>query len=141
MGSDNDGDGVDEDDANAGCDGEIPVPPSALIADTDVSMDELLDLLASRERRVILKHLAEMDGVSSTLTEVVDVLVDFREDESGRRPSLDQMEGTFLHVHLPKFEETGIAEYDERSEELRYHVDQRLEAWLTLVEHAHDAEQ
>ena len=141
MGSDDTEDGDDEGRTEGGDESSLPDAPSNLLDSTDLSMDEMLDILASQERREILHTLSNMDEETISFDEVVRVLVDFREEESGRRPSFDQMQGTLLHVHLPKFEETGIIEYDERSEQLRYRGDSRLEAWLKLVEDAQAAEE
>ncbi|WP_254810077.1 DUF7344 domain-containing protein [Natronosalvus amylolyticus] len=97
---------------------------------TTPSLDTVFDILADRRRRFVLYHLYDaVDGVS-TVEELVD-FVAVHEPDAG--PSKDEIQVALYHIHLPKLEEAGVIEHDQRSETVRYWTHPSLEEWL---EHA-----
>ena len=126
-----------------------------LRSDATPSLDLVFDLLSNSRRRYALYYLNEQtDGVATieSLTEnviAIERMTDDEEttsnaqpvsehdhdDESAERQASIRME--LQHVHLPKLEDAGILEHDERSETVRYWSQPSVEEWL---EHAHHKE-
>ncbi len=76
---------------------------------TSAEVDQLFDLLRDPYRRLVLARLQQHGRVS-----VERILNERRRgDESAR-----DLEVSLYHVHLPKLEDTGLIEYDERSGEI-----------------------
>ena len=75
--------------------------------------DELLQLLCHRHRRQILRFL----DTQPTNTATVDELVEHVDSQSGETSLSTEMH----HVHLPKLADSGLIEWDSRSETVRYY--------------------
>lgn len=113
-----------------------------LVAETTPSLDLVFDLLSNRRRRYALYLLYEQaDGVA-TIEEVTDhvTYLENRKTESGpadesatQRKREIQVE--LQHVHLPKLEDAGVLEIDQRSETIRYWTQPTLEEWLEHAQH------
>lgn len=101
--------------------------------DAQLSMDAVLELLADRRRRELLERLFSQPSETTTIDELVEHLMDRESEARNERPARDSIEIKLLHVHLPKLADAGILEYDERSREVRYRANDRLEAWLERV--------
>ena len=98
-----------------------------------LSVDGIFDLLASNQRREILRHLSASADSTATVDELVTLLLDHETQRTGAGPGRVQIEMTFHHVHLPKLTDADVVEYDARSQELRYWSDDRLEDLLEYV--------
>ena len=100
----------------------------------DPSLDHLYRLLGDWRRRVILYRLSDSDtrlhSVSALASRIADV-----EDSSDR--DITDIEIELRHKHLPKLEESGVIEYDPRSEVVVYSRNTRIES---LLEWAQDHE-
>ncbi|MFD1562446.1 hypothetical protein ACFR99_02535 [Haloarchaeobius amylolyticus] len=128
---------------------------STLMADTTPSLDLVFDLLSNSRRRYALYYLNEQpDGVATleTLTENVVSLeqltgaadgdtdanarvqtdCDYGGDTTAQHPRI-RLELT--HTHLPKLEDAGVLEYDQRSEMVRYWGQPSIEEWLEHARH------
>lgn len=99
-----------------------------------LSLDAVLEVLASIQRRAILAHLCEESDHVASLEVIVTKLVELETDRTGERPGHDHVTATLLHVHLPKLADVDLIEYDIQSEQLRYWPNERVEHWLALVE-------
>lgn len=99
---------------------------STNVGNRRLSVETLHELLADRQRRLVLEHLYDTDRSTIPLTDLVDVLCT-REDEESRQ----QARINLLHKHLPKLADYDIVEYDRHNEAVRYRGDTQLE---TLVE-------
>lgn len=94
-----------------------------------LSLDATLELLANHDRRCILEYLMESPRETATVDELVEHLVERKAERTGERPGSDHVLTTLHHVHVPKLADSGVVEYDARSQELRYRSDDRLEKW------------
>lgn len=95
----------------------------------DVS--NLMEVLASEERRFLLYHLIEEADGSCTVEELTEELQRFK---GTRHPSAQQP--TFIslyHNHLPKLREAGIIEHDDSTGTVRYNGNGLLEDVLALT--------
>lgn len=96
-------------------------------------LDEVFDALADSRRRHALSYLSEKTGDAATLSELVAEVV---ARESDRERDFEYYESVAIelhHRHLPKLEESGLVEYDERSQTVRYHERPRVQAYLSLA--------
>lgn len=130
-----DGDSRDnaEDDADhtaSEADSDSPPPPTH---EATLTIDATLDLLAKWERREILTYLVDSSNQCATIADLVEHLIDRHAEREGEVPAHDYLETTLLHTHVPKMADMGIIDYDERSKELRYWQNERLENWLALI--------
>lgn len=130
-----------------------------ITAQVTPSLDLIFDLLSNRRRRYALYYLHEQpDGVAST-EEIADAVVarqstpsnteeeatnvstDVDTDSEESEPDPEQrrlrVRTELQHIHLPKLEDAGVIEHDQRSETVRYWTQPSLEEWL---EHAHHKE-
>ncbi|OVE84125.1 DUF7344 domain-containing protein [Natronolimnobius baerhuensis] len=114
-----------------------------LEADVTPSLDEVFRLLSSRRRRYTLYHLYEQDDGVATATELTNHVarLEVAADETPPTEVTDELITTIRtelqHVHLPKLEDAGVLEQDQRSETVRYWTQPSLEEWL---EHAYHKE-
>ncbi|GAB3674595.1 DUF7344 domain-containing protein [Halopiger thermotolerans] len=135
-------------------------------ADATPSLDLVFDLLSNRRRRYALYYLYEQPDGVATVDELTDHVAELEartletEDESAPESATEvgsesespadstsasgspaarrrQVRTELQHVHLPKLEDAGILEHDQRSETVRYWTQPSLEEWL---EHAHHKE-
>ena len=124
---------------------------TAATAQVTPSLDLIFDLLSNRHRRYTLYYLHDQPDGVATFEEVLDGVVTLQEHlaESGSTASADaetttetdckqrqrriQME--LQHTHLPKLEDAGILEHDQRSETVRYWSQPSLEEWLEHAQH------
>ncbi|QCS42453.1 hypothetical protein [Natrinema versiforme] len=123
---------------------------TAVTGDATPSLDLVFELLSNSRRRYALyylndrpagvatvENLAEnvialertIDGDEGDTAEPITV-ADSAAGQTGVRTELQ-------HIHLPKLEDAGILEHDQRSETVRYWSQPSLEEWL---EHAHHKE-
>lgn len=98
-----------------------------------LSIDATLELLAHHDRRRILDYLVTASEHVATTEELVEHLLQSKAAQTGEVPSRNHLEAALHHLHLPKLVDTGVIEYDPRSQQLRYLGDDRLEAWLKRI--------
>jgi hypothetical protein len=92
------------------------------------SLDALFEILANHQRRYTLCLLSEMNGVSTAVSVLVDVLTD--EFEMSR----DRLRMNLCHRHLPKMADYGLIDYNWQEGTIRYQSSDRLEALLEVNE-------
>lgn len=93
----------------------------------DLSLDACLELLSNRQRRAIVGHFLETDSDHAPVDELIAEIIDAEATVTGERPGHDSIAATLFHVHLPKFSDAGVLEYDTRHLEVRYRGNSRLE--------------
>lgn len=96
-----------------------------------MNLDDTLRVLADERRRDMLYMLEESDSDSFTYSEVIEAVWNGGDDSEDYS---NQLKIEMTHVHLPKMEEKGVLEYDERSEIIRYDPDEELRELLGVVE-------
>ena len=128
-----------------------------LTAQVTPSLDEIFDLLSNRRRRYALYYLHDQPDGVATIDELADAVVTRQYVESSTEGSsasdeqlefdsdadtdsrLEQRRQQVLmelqHTHLPKLEDAGVLEHDQRSEMIRYWNQPSLEEWLEHAEH------
>lgn len=92
----------------------------------DPSLETCLELLSNRQRRSIMRFFLDSDRDHATVDELVSAIVEYEGRETGRRPGHDSVAATLYHVHLPRFAEAGVLEYDSRHLEVRFHGNEHL---------------
>ena len=93
----------------------------------DPSLDHFYRLLGDWRRRVILYLLSESD----TRVHSVSTIASWIADVEGRNDSsVTDIEIELRHKHLPKLAESGMIEYDARSEVVVYSGNDRIESLL-----------
>lgn len=93
-----------------------------------ISTETALELVADERCRAILTQLRE----SENRTVEFDALVTYIASENppperGSSPYTEPVLLDLYHNRLPKLDAAGIIEYDERSENVRYRPDERVE--------------
>ncbi len=101
--------------------------------EVQLSIDAVLELLADWRRRELLARLIR-SPTQTTIDQLIEHLAERETEARNERPARDSIEIKLLHVHLPKLAEAGIVEYDERSRQVRYRRNDRLERWLERVQ-------
>ncbi|SDR07107.1 DUF7344 domain-containing protein [Natronobacterium texcoconense] len=128
---------------------------TALTVDATPSLDCVFDLLSDRRRRYALYYLNEREDGVATIDELTNHIATLeRRVESGSETGSEcsetssnpDVDGTpaerkqrirteLQHVHLPKLEEVGVLEHDQRSETARYWNQPSIEEWLEHAQH------
>jgi hypothetical protein len=86
----------------------------------------------STDRRLTLDQ-TEADPTLS-IDDAATCVTDYVADQTGRRPSENDVKAQLQDHHLPRFAYHGLVEYDEGSGEVRYHQHDQLEAFNTHVQ-------
>ncbi|WP_121740832.1 DUF7344 domain-containing protein [Natronorubrum halophilum] len=128
--------------------------PAEIAGQITPSLDLIFDLLSTRRRRYALYYLHEQPDGVATIEEIADAIVAFQHGDSDTEPQMANLETEteaeadseeqrrqvhmeLQHTHLPKLEDAGVLEHDQRSETVRYWGQPSLEEWL---EHAYHKE-
>jgi len=98
----------------------------------DPSFDRWLELLAHRDRRLVLSTLAENGEERLPLGVLTDVIVREREDDVNAESVLIDLH----HVHLPKLRRADVVEYDPEESLVTYRGHDGLERCLRAVQDA-----
>ncbi|QSW99394.1 DUF7344 domain-containing protein [Haloterrigena alkaliphila] len=116
------------------------------------SLDLIFDILSNRRRRYVLYYLHEQPDGVATADEITDAVVSYQyatasadgdetaaADGDDSEPDLEQrrlrVQTELQHTHLPKLEDAGVIEHDNRSEAVRYWTQPSLEEWLEHAKH------
>ncbi|MFB6136562.1 MAG: hypothetical protein ABEJ04_07355 [Halobacteriaceae archaeon] len=94
----------------------VPVVDGGCVA--SIGVDTMFELLSHRLRRYALYALTEGSADAADLDELVDFVV--AHSSGSRAQDRERVAVTLYHEHLPKLEDVGVVEYDERSETARY---------------------
>ncbi|EMA40995.1 DUF7344 domain-containing protein [Halobiforma nitratireducens] len=131
---------------------------TTLTTEATPSLDRVFDLLSDRRRRYVLYYLNDRDDGVATIGEITNHILSLERRESGSTigsgtevdagsdsetgsdidagtDSAERIRTELCHVHLPKLEEVGVVEHDQRSETVRYWTQPSLEEWLEHAEH------
>lgn len=81
--------------------------------------EALFGVLSHRRRRYALSYLQDVNDDVATLSELAEWMTTREADGRGDRHGT--VATALHHVHLPKLVETGLIDYDARSETVRYH--------------------
>ncbi|WP_255195708.1 DUF7344 domain-containing protein [Halorarius litoreus] len=91
-----------------------------------MSVDRLLELLADRRRRHVLRTLADEPGETMTIRELRQSLC--RDSDLSER----QLQQELHHRHLPALSEVGLITVDD--DVVRYRSDHRAERLLATID-------
>lgn len=105
-----------------------------------LSLNALLDLLAHRHRRAMLRALRDAPEHALPEDEVIDALLTLEQERTGKRPSWDHVAATLHHVHEPKLDGAGVLTHDESAETYEYEPHDQLEEWLDHIDAVHGSE-
>ena len=113
--------------------------PTSLAVEATPSLDMIFEVLSNRRRRHALYYLYDQpDGVATIEELTAAVVAGVEESSTGREDvteRLDRIRTELHHVHLPKLEDVGVVERDQRSETVRYWTQPSLEEWLEHAKH------
>lgn len=98
------------------------------------SLDRLFRLLSNHRRRYVLYYLDETENAVVTATELTDYLVRREREWKNRddRTEADLREEIRIdlhHDHLPRIADTGLIDYDFRSETIRDWDEPSIDCW------------
>jgi predicted transcriptional regulator len=113
---------------------DVPPKSSDSPSDGSLSLDEMFDLLADRHRRYLFEYLAKEADPTVPLDDAVSYVTDQLAEETDYRPTDEDVKGQLHHAHIPRLADSGLVEFDERSETIRYHVNERLEAFHKYIQ-------
>lgn len=100
----------------------------------ELSLDSIFTILAQHERCDLLSFLADSSEEAVPIDEVVEYMVQSETERLGEVPNRDHLELSLYHIHLPKLTDTGVIEYDSRSQQIRYWGNEMLEEWLERIQ-------
>ena len=98
-----------------------------------LSLDACLELLADRQRRVIMRTFLDSDTDHASIDELISAISSEEAARTGERPGHDSVASTLFHVHLPKFADADVLDYDTRHLEVRYTGDPRIEEVYRMI--------
>ncbi|SFS12754.1 hypothetical protein SAMN05216559_4119 [Halomicrobium zhouii] len=99
-----------------------------------LSLDACLELLSNRQRRVILEFFLDSETNHASVDELISEIINEEASRTGERPGHDAVASTMFHVHLPKFADANVLEYDTRHLEVRYRGDPLIEAAYAKIQ-------
>jgi glycine cleavage system regulatory protein len=95
----------------------------------ETTLDEQLELLADRDRRVVLATLLEHGDERLPVGVLTDVVARSRPEAVSEQTVLTALH----HVHLPKLDCANVIEYDAEASLVTYRGDERLEHCLGAI--------
>ncbi|WP_436343958.1 DUF7344 domain-containing protein [Natronorubrum sp. FCH18a] len=81
--------------------------------DTHPQQDQLFDCLAHHHRRMIIDVLRNSNSPKPTIELTQDIIERIRETSDKEILSIEALQTSLYHSHLPKLKEAGLVEYDE----------------------------
>lgn len=109
--------------------GDEPPGSSDDSLDTNLSQEEMLELLSDHHRRILLDYLAKEADPTVALGDTVTYVATQLAEDTDSRPHEDDVEASLLHRHIPRLADSGLVEFDDRSETIRYYENEQLEAF------------
>lgn len=97
--------------------------------EASLSKDEMTDLLADRHRRSLLEYLAAEADPTVALDDAAAYVTAQAAAETDSQPHEDDVKASLHHRHIPRLAESGLVDFDEHNETIRYHENERLEAF------------
>lgn len=113
--------------------GEVTDETGTRTEPTDLTLDQLFDVLANQRRRYVLSYLHETE---TTVVEFSDLIAAVVARESDRDRDTDHYETVAIdirHTHLPKLAHFELLEYDDETQTIQYHGHPLLEEHLALA--------
>ncbi|WP_312912810.1 DUF7344 domain-containing protein [Natronosalvus caseinilyticus] len=92
-----------------------------------VSTETALHLVANQHRRSVLDKLIESERNSVAIDALIEHMSPEILPESTEAIPSDRLRLDLYHNHLPKLEDAGLVEYDNRTETVHYHPNDRVE--------------
>lgn len=97
-------------------------PIESTVNTKGLSVTVMLEAIGHHQRRETLRFLMDHSDATATIDNVAKHLsrreIEQTGNPSGSSPT--EIKISLYHMHLPKLEEAGLIEYDQRSGELRY---------------------
>lgn len=84
--------------------------------DINPHQDQLFDCLAHHHRRIIIDVLRNSNSPKPTIELAQDVVERIRETSDEEILSIEAMQISLYHSHLPKLKEAGLVEYEEEKD-------------------------
>ncbi|MFC6718321.1 hypothetical protein ACFQGT_11830 [Natrialbaceae archaeon GCM10025810] len=108
------------------------------LRDIPLSLDAILDILASERRRALLEYLWGKPDNSGSFEEATKYTITKIGRKRGVQPNHDDIQVDLQHHQLPKMADAGVIDYDVRSQTIRYHETERLEEAYEKVQELTD---
>lgn len=90
-------------------------------------LDAMYRSVTDQRRRTVLSYLRDIEGETASLDELVEHVV----DEETNSPDRESVRVDLYHCQLPLLADTGVVEFDSRSETVRYRSSPVIESVLT----------
>jgi hypothetical protein len=94
--------------------------------DRTLSRDDLFEVLSNRRRRYVLHYLCRRDGEAVELSDLVTQVAAWENGTDPEQLSYDDRKSVHISLyqhHVPKMDEAGVVEYDQRSGVVELRVD------------------
>ena len=98
-------------------------------------LDLVFDLLQAERRRYLLYYLYEMEGDGTTYDAAAAAVAEYEADGDAA-PSLEAIRRDLYHVQLPRLDDAGVVERDDRQEYVRFRGHDALEQWVDAAKRA-----
>jgi len=98
-------------------------------------IDSVFDALADWRRREVCQYFIETDAESATVDQLAMLLLACEHPgvEECADPTFEELVIQLEHQHLPRLDEAGVVDYDDRSNTVRYWGQPTVEKWLEHV--------
>jgi DNA-binding transcriptional ArsR family regulator len=98
-------------------------------------IDSVFDALADWRRREVCQYFIETGAESATVDQLAMLLLACEQPGVEERPdpTLDELAIQLEHQHLPRLDEAGVVDFDDRSNTVRYWGQPTVEKWLEHV--------
>lgn len=97
--------------------------------EVDPALDDVIGIFASRRCRCVLYYFLDTDSDTSSLDELCDYVLT-HDPEASEETSVTT---GLYHTTLPKLEEFGVIDYDDRSETIRFRGAREWEPILSSI--------
>lgn len=97
---------------------------------TKRSLDELLQLVADRDRRLTIQQLRRGASGITKIDDLVDAMLDRGSGTDEQTIEREQLVIQLYHAHLPKLADHGIVEFEPDNRTVRYQQDEQVETVL-----------
>lgn len=109
-------------------------PDDRPLEEIPLSLDVLLDTLASERRRALIAYLRDKPESEASFEAATKAVVTAIARKQGYQPNHDDVQSSLRHHHIPKLADAGVIDYDSQTQTIRYRENERLETVYERVE-------
>lgn len=98
------------------------------------TLNTVFSTLAHRDRRLVLDHLTDCPGGTTTLDALAEAVVGAKSDCEPDGRTVRDVRTTLHHVHLPKLDDSNVVRYDPVNHLVHYRETPAVERLLQVFE-------